>query len=59
MKIHDFSLVLSLEINRCDLMEGLQKLRGSQEQVASLIAKTADWNPWPAPKLAATAPSPA
>lgn len=55
MKIHDFSLELNHKVNRSDLMEGLRKLRGSQEQVTSLIAKTADWNPWPAPKFAATA----
>ena len=57
MKIHDFSLALNHKINRSDLMEGLRKLRGSQEQVAGLIAKTADWNPWPAPKFAATVPA--
>lgn len=52
MKVHDFSLELSQDAPASFLMDGLRRLRADREQVRALIAKSGDWNPWPAPKFA-------
>ena len=54
MKIDEFALTLKSKSNESSLYQGLRKLGVSHEEVKLLIAKTADWNPWPAPKFAAT-----
>lgn len=54
MKIDEFALTLKDKSNESSLCRGLRKLVVSHEEVRLLVAKTADWNPWPAPKFAAT-----